>query len=353
MFEAIAHLYPQAKIDICVKPKDVAGRIRRKLSRSLPDIGQVGGGKKRRGQRITVYTAGSTHHAEHSGADILLADEIHQLMTDNTSRALAQSWRNTRNFGFTATPEGRMDGAHAKLEMFFGPEIFRLLYPEAVELGLVVPIHVRWLPIHLTHNPALDKTGITKMRWGIWRNQDRNKMIADDVRANYPDPDTQVLILVDKVDHAVHLAQFLPEFSLCYGSMNEDKLEMYKRNHYLSENFAPTTPEVRERMRREFEAGKLKRVIATDIWATGVDFERLQVLYRADARESEIMDAQGPGRVSRLCDATGKESGEIVDCMDAFDKGFLRKSRSRKSSYKTLGWSQDWPSGRRQISHVP
>lgn len=349
MFEAIAHLYPRAKIDIIVRPKDVAARIRRRLSRTIPNVGQVGGGEKFRGDRVTIYTAGSAHHAQNSDAHFLLGDEIHQLMTDQTSRAMAESWRFTRNFGFTATPDGRMDGADAQLELFFGRQIFYLSYQEAVQLGLVVPIHVRWLPIRSGYNPAKDRSGVTKMRWGIWRNQERNQKIAEDIRANYTDPNTQILILVATVEHAIMLWQFLPEFSLCYGSMDPEDQERYIRNHFLPENFQPTTSDVREQMRDDFEAGTLKRVIATDVWATGVDFEQLQVLYRADARESEIMDAQGPGRVSRISPASGKENGEVIDCYDAFDKTFKRKSETRKRHYAALGWSQDWPSGRRQI----
>jgi superfamily II DNA or RNA helicase len=350
MFEAIAHLYPRAKIDIIVRPKDVASRIVRQLSRSIPNVGMIGGGEKLRGDRITVYTAGSCHHAD-GNADFLLGDEIHQLMTDETSKAMAQAWRFTRNFGFTATPSGRMDGADAQLEMFFGRQIFHLSYQAAVSLGLVVPIHVRWIPIRLDHNPAHNKDGVTKMRWGIWRNQDRNRLIAEDVRRQYPDPNTQILILTATVDHAIMLWQFLPEFALCYGqSIDAEDIERYKRNHYIPQNFIEVTASRRDEMRRQFEAGTLKRVIATDVWSTGVDFAQLQVLYRADARDSEILDSQGPGRVSRISPDSGKEIGEVIDCYDVFDTSFKRKSESRKRHYAALGWSQDWPSGRRQLS---
>ncbi len=349
MFEAIAHLYPKAKIDIVVKPKDVAARIVRQLTRTIPNVGLVGGGSKCRGARVTVYTAGSCHHAT-GDADFLLGDEIHLLMTDETSKAMAQAWRFTRNFGFTATPSGRLDGADAQLELFFGRRIFRLTYPEAVELGLVVPIHVRWLPIRLNHNPAQDKDSVTKMRWGIWRNTERNQLIAADVRANYQDPNTQILILTATVDHAIMLWQNLPEFALCYGqSIDPDDIERYKRNHYIPQNFIPMTADRRDAMRQAFEEGTLKRVIATDVWSTGVSFDHLQVLYRADARDSANLDAQGPGRVSRLSPETGKQIGEVIDCYDAFDKGFKRKSESRKRHYAALGWTQTWPSGRRQI----
>lgn len=351
LFEAICHLYPKAKVDIVVKPKDVAKRLVRQLSRSLPNVGMVGGGERFHGDRVTIYTAGSMHHTT-GEADFLLCDEAHMLMTDTFSQALATGWRYSRNFGFTGTPAGRMDGAHAQLELFFGRQIFYLSYEAAAALGLVVPIHVRWLPINLVHNPAKGKSGVYKMKAGIWRNQDRNSIFANDIRNNYQDPDTQILVLVATVDHAIMLWQFLPEFSLCYGSMLPEKMEWYKQNHFLPDNFAPTTPAVRDEMREQFSEGTLKRVIATDVWATGVDFEQLQVLYRLDARESPILDAQGPARVSRISPTTGKKSGEVIDGYDCFDEGFKRKSASRRRNYAELKWSQDWPETRGRIRNA-
>ena len=351
MFEALCHLYPKAKFHIVVKPKDVAQRIVRQLSRSIPNVGQVGGGKNWIGDRVTVFTAGSVHKTD-GDCDFLIGDEVHLLMTGKAARGLGEGWRFARNFGFTATPEGRMDGSHAMLECFFGRQIFYLSYQEAVALGLVVPINVRWLPIHLGGtNPAANKTGVPKMRWGIWRNDERNRVIAEDVRSHYG-PEHQVLILVATIDHAIHLWKHLPEFELCYANFKADDIERYKRNDYLPQNFVPTTPDRREQMRDAFAAGTLKKVIATDVWATGVDFEQLQVIYRTDARESEILDAQAPGRVSRIHPESGKEMGEVIDCYDIFDKGLARKSQTRKGHYRALGWSQDWPAGRRQINHA-
>lgn len=349
LFEAMCHLYPRAKFAIGVRLVDVARRITRQLSRTLPNIGQVGGNECRYGDRITIYTAGSFHKAR-GDEDFFLGDEAHLLMADQAARGMAQSWRWSRNFGWTGTTDARLDGADAQMELFFGRTIFKITYQEAVALGLVVPIHVRWIPINLPHNPAANKFGTSKTRWGIWRHQERNQLIAQDIRNNYPDPNTQILILAATVEHAIMLWQFLPDFSLCYGQkIDRDDLERYKRNHYLPQNFVETTPERREQMRQDFEEGKLKRVIATDVWATGVDFAQLQVLYRVDARESEILDAQGPARVSRISPESGKSYGEVIDCCDNWDKSFRRKSENRRRHYRALGWSQDWPTGRGRL----
>lgn len=343
LFEMLAHLYPRAVFDILVQGKDIAHTILRRLTRTVPNVGLVGGGKRDFGERVTVCIAASARHmTDRRKTDFLLGDEAHQLVVPSTGSWITTNWRYSRNFGFTGTYGKRGDRADAQLELLFGPAIYTLTYPQALKLGLVVPIHVRWLPIRLATNPASGRDDVGRKRWGIWRNDGRNQAIAADIRQHYPDNSQQILVLVATLEHAVMLWQYLPEFSLCYGGITRDKVDKYVRSGLLPAGFVATTPEIRNQLRQQFETGELRRVIATDVWATGVDFPQLPVLYRADGRGSEIMDAQGPGRVSRT--AEGKVAGKVIDCCDFFDPGFFRMSKSRRRSYTKMGWSQEWPS---------
>jgi superfamily II DNA or RNA helicase len=339
---AASQLFPDARIDVVTKSVDVAERIVRSLRRFVPKVGMIGDGWKQR-ERVTVITAGSLQHAD-GDADFLFADEVHQLATINFSTALAARYRNSRNFGLSATPYARMDNAHAILEPLFGPLVFDLPYQQAVELGLVVPVRVRWLPVRLSHNPAERfKNRVARKRNGIWTNRSRNAMIAAAVR-EYPE-NSQVLILVETIEHAVHLGSLLPEFTLMYSQMAPYDCAAYKRAKLLPDDYRPLSDIQKHEMRKQFEDGTLRRVIATDVWSTGVDFEQLNVLVRADDRDSDIVDVQGPGRVSRVYtapDGTVKEFGEVIDCMDTFDPTFYRKSTGRRDSYKLLGWEQNW-----------
>ncbi len=344
---AAALLFPDARIDVVTKSVDVAERIKRSLKRFVPRVGFIGDGWKQR-ERVTVITAGSLAHAD-GDADFLFADEVHQLATINFSTTLASRYRNSRNFGMSATPYARMDNAHNVLEPLFGPMIFELTYPQAVELGLVVPVRVKWIPMRLRSNPA-ERYGnrISRKRYGIWTNHERNAMIAAAV--NEYSADQQVLILVETIEHAVYLGQHLPNFTLVYGSMLPSDCAGYKKHKLLPADYSPLTDVQKHDYRAQFEAGTLKHVIATDIWATGVDFEQLSVLVRADDRDSDIVDVQGPGRVSRTYtapDGTRKEFGDVIDCMDTFDPQFYRKSLGRRNSYKLLGWEQNWHDAQR------
>jgi hypothetical protein len=173
-------------------------------------------------------------------------------------------------------------------------------------------------------------------------------MIAAAVR-EYPE-DHQILILVETIEHAVNLGALLPDFTMVYGAMFPSDCAKYKARNLLPKEYKPLTDYDKHKLRGQFESGELKRVIATDVWSTGVDFEQLNVLVRADDRDSDIVDVQGPGRVSRLYvspDGVKKEFGEVVDCMDTWDTTFYRKSMGRRNSYKLLGWEQNWNDAQR------
>lgn len=338
MLIAICHYYPYAKIHITVPHVDIVASIVRRLSATIPDVGHVGGGRKHYGDRVTVFSADSLHLSD-GEADFLLGDEGHLLIAPRSADNIGRIYRYTRNYTFTATPDGRLDGADERLRMFFGEIIYDMPYPEAVRLGLVCPILVRWLPMNFETDPVGDRTGVPKLRWGLWRNQQRNGAFAADAR-QYP-ADHQILMLCATVEHAINLWQHLPEFSVCHGVMKVDELEDLKRAYRLPANFTHVTASVRDGMRGAFERGELKKVIATDVWMTGVDFASLPTMYRLDARESSIISTQGPGRVSRIF--RGKEFGEVVDSCDYFNKSFYRKAGVRRRTYASNGWEQQWP----------
>lgn len=329
----ICKLFPHAKIHVVTKRKDIVQKTVRFLTTHLPNVGQVGGGKKRAG-RITVFTADSLHISD-GDADILLADEAHELMADSYAEELAK-YRRTRCFALTATPTGRKDGTDARMASFFGEVIFNMTYQEAVDLGVVAPIAVEWLEIAQPNNPCEGKVDVAKKRWGIWRNSYRNKIIADRAKQFV---DEQVLILVETIEHALYLRKELPNYSLCYSEngISDDDLDFYRRCKLMKPDEQPLTAEEREDLRIRFEKGELKKVIATGVWSTGVDFVDLQVLIRADGQDSEIMDFQAPGRVCRLSSA--KEFGLVVDCMDRFDSSLLRKAKNRNKNYLNKGWT--------------
>jgi superfamily II DNA or RNA helicase len=325
-------LYPSAKIHIVVRRVELANKLFEFISRYIPDVGLVGASRRIK-SRVTIYVAASLHHSDFD-ADILLADEAHELLAERSSQYLSR-YRFSRNYAFTATPKGRFDNADIRMEVLFGRTIYFMSYEEAVQKGLVIPIMVFWVPVD---GSALSYSSmVAKERYGIWRNAKRNQIIASIAKA-LPD-DWQTLILVRTVEHGCFLKELLPDYTLVFDSLDYDRYLRWRKQGLVSSDIRVYDDDERRQLRQDFEANRLKKVIATYIWAVGIDPVHLRALIRADASGSEIMAVQAPGRLSRI-GSIGKDYGIVIDFLDSFDSAFRAKSSSRRKMYRQLGWQQ-------------
>jgi superfamily II DNA or RNA helicase len=345
MFAALAMLLPLAKILIGVKSIENVQKTVKVLLKYLPkaSVGQRGGGRAKEA-RVTVATAASL--GNYTGKpDLFLGDEAHELLAESYVGDIVTVADQAIRYGLTATVEGRSDHADARMEAVFGKTLFRLTYPEAVANGLVVPIEVRWRRNDPGYNPAEDFTGDTaRKRHGLWIHKHRNADIAT-VAREHRDADDQVLILVDKIEHLLHLARLLPDFALCYGNISPADEDWYHQNKLLPPDYKPLTVAVRKQIREAFEVGKIRGAIATGVWRLGVSFDALAVMIWAGSGSSPIDITQGPSRVSRIHAESGKEYGIVYDWTDEFDEAFHKQAISRRRTYKKHGWTQVEPAG--------
>lgn len=335
----LIQMYPKSKFHIVTRSKSVLHEIYTRLVKVSPNVGIFCSDKKVLDKRVMCITADSLGRLE-SDVDFLIFDECHQAAAPTYSKAITEKYTHARCYGFTATPTGRSDGADNALTFLFGDVIYTMSYADGVEKGLVVPINVEWLrcsDCDSAYSPWSSK--VTNFRNFIWRNDYRNGLIAKYVHDNLNENE-QVLILVASVEHAVYLHQFLPEYTLVYGTMQD--VEFYKRHDLLPEDYKVMSAKERKQAQEDFKSGKLRKVIATDVWSTGVDFPSLRCVVMGSARSSSIMGTQSGGRVSRL--SFGKNGGTVVDIVDAFEDGstpFMSSSKARQKTYKSLGWTQN------------
>ena len=89
-------------------------------------------------------------------------------------------------------------------------------------------------------------------------------------------------------------------------------------------------------IRKRFESGELKKLIATNIFSEGVNFVHLKYLIRADGETSKISSTQIPGRLSRLC--PGKDCAYLFDFVDHFSPWAYQRSVVRFKDYIQAGW---------------
>lgn len=336
----------KANIVITTKHLQVLHDHFTRLSQHMGDVGIICSGKNIADRRVMCVSAGSLHRLNHKKVDVLIADEHHELGTDNFIAKLS-SFKNSRMYGLSANVGDRTDGSDFELEGVFGQVINKLSYQEGVENSMVVPIEVTWHTVSMDKNPAEGKEGIFRKKYGIWRNKVRNQIIADVANQYLTD---QVLITVETVEHACYLKQLLPDFQLCYSVSEESNktVENMYSNGVLSELPNRMTEERLFNLKKDFELGIAKKVIATSVWNRGVNFHQLQVLIRADGAANAVADTQIPGRLARL--SSGKNHGVLVDFMDEFDHSLHLRSKKRYANYKSKGWSQNLPSSQKTRS---
>lgn len=343
-----AVLFPKAIIDVTTKRVDVMRqRLFPELAANLPSVGMVGGGKREKGRRVTCYTADSLHHAR-PNADFVFVDEGHEACADNFAASLGM-FHHARMWMFSASWDMRLDNKDMRAEAIAGPIRLSVSYQKCVELGIVSPIKIIWTDVIMDENPCSDAlTSVKKKELGYWTNAYRNKLIARD--ANLYDDDTQVLITVETLEHAMRLKELLPDFRVVYSGQGLDEKDLEWFQETFPETFREITPEKRARMAKRFEEGRLKKVIATTVWNVGVNFRNLEVLIRADGGGSPINDTQIPGRNSRTNTAVVKTDGTkhkhvaiVHDYKDQFDTGCQKKAAGREASYTKHGWEQITP----------
>lgn len=338
VIEKIVELYPKQNHLVITKSKSVCNQLYKRLKTRFPSAGVWNSDKHIKGNPL-VATSGSLGHLDLENYDVVQLDEVHELMTKSFLDHYPRLEK-CKLISYSASPDQRLDNTALAMEAYFGVKICKVDYSDGVDLGLVVPIEVWKINWECEPRDALRgyRVDVMKMRLGYWANFARNSAIAKVVYEEIPkrvsEKDPQILILVDKIEHALQLKKLLPDFEVVYGEMDKEAAAAFKKSGLLTEE--PKSRKQVEKIREEFSAGTLKRAIATGIWSTGVDFPNLSVIIRADGGASQIKDIQMPGRVCRL--GQGKEKGILVDFGDFFDFWAARRSKSRFDSYKEKKW---------------
>lgn len=345
LIKLLAKMYKTAQIVFTVTTTDVARRVYADLRMELGDsVGFIGDGEYKL-RRIIICIAKSLHKCP-KDVNLVLCDECHELLTVNYISLLSKFTR-ARMFGFTASPEGRTDGTDTLAHAIFGPVLIDVSYEEGVAGGNILPIAVRMYKVGTGPNLEGIRDSNTMLRYGLWRNSSRNQLIADVVTQTIEEvgPDAQILIMVDKIEHAYLLGQLLPDFMIVTGDLDSKRYWKLREQGVILEGQKTCSKEWRAYCLKQFEENKMKHVIATMVWKQGVDFRDLSVLVRADGLASAINAVQIPGRLSRLGKHTEKVEGILIDFFDEFSTRLKGRSYARLRIYKSHGWAVEHRAG--------
>ncbi len=345
LLRLIAKLYPTAVIIFTVPSIEIAREIYEAVKEHDSTIGFVGDGR-RDVQRVTVAVTHSLRYCR-KDANLLIGDEAHALVASDFREQLVEFTR-AKFIGMTATDEGRSDDGDQYIEALFGPTIARIPYQDAVESGNVVPLKVWVFQSNHGFNVSQIQNKAYKDKHGLWMNDSRNQLIAHSIRyaeqrlpqeIGIAAADLQILIMVTTAEHAYRLQQVLPDFTVVTGAPDKERIDELKEMKAMTASQVICTPKDRKRLKKEFSDGTLKRVIATKVWAKGVNFQDLNVLARADGTASMIDSGQIPGRLSRLGSERDKGVAYLIDYNDTFSPDMQGRSKSRFQVYRANRWA--------------
>ena len=371
IIKQILKMFPTLKILVVSKAQAVVRELYKRAVEAVGDeAGCVyAGANNSVGKRVVVTTTRSLHKIPEEEVQLLLFDEAHALGINDCAEQLKR-FTNCRRFGLTATPF-RSDGSEVMLECFFGPRLVDIEYEESVEQGNVTQLS--YIMMDVNNGPTFIEDSVEegkttsqlfKKRWAYWRNRTRNETIAYVVKSAL-DRGLQVLVMLETLEHAVILNQYLPDLPVVhYGGsstsfdtvaqnlIKDTKMKevfiQYAEDHnmdttdllavaieFMKEKYTLKTKD-KNILSDKMASGELRAAIATMTWSEGVDYKQLNVLVRADGMISKVRNDQIPGRLSRLWET--KKMGLLVDFNDTWTPWVVRNTKARESTYKRNKW---------------
>ena len=239
---------------------------------------------------------------------LLIADEAHSCAAEQAMSVILASQAPFR-FGFTATPVGRSDQRDLVVQGLFGPIIDLVDHEQLKQKGFHPSItldlyYAGWEGDYVYMEDVL-----------VVHNTRRNEQIVQ--LAQEAGRTGPVLILVRRIEHGRILHALL-----------EKNPPRGKRVYYVDGESSSTE---RECVREETKADMVGVIIATAVFAQGLDIPELAVGINAGGGKAPILTEQKLGRISRPYGGTIKR---WVDFDDNYTTTFRRHSQERALLYR-------------------
>ncbi len=328
---------------ILVTKKDLAFQHREEMEKMLGEkIGIIEEGRFEP-ERVTVAVINTLWIKVHKKKDkavkeylenieYLIIDECHHLIDSKMMKQVVTKCKNTiARHGFSGSPYS-LTTDDMELECLTGPPLSKVSMSMLIQKGWVSrPI------INMVSYP-------TKMSYTFFRNaynqqivngKIRNKAVTDIVLKKYNNTEKSILILVRIVRHG----KLLLDSFLEAGIENEDVEFIYGGTHKSKRNG----------VKEDFKSGKLRIVIASQIWNEGINIPIVGVLVKADGGGGKHIEEDRGVRsvvqqIGRVLRKPVKKDGEIntseeniVEVYDFLDRGhkdLWKHSSNREKTFK-------------------
>ncbi len=281
------------------------------------EIGMIGGGKIRIGERITLAMVQTLYKCAASVSQrigFLLVDECHRAPSRIFTQAVT-AFDSKYMLGLSATP-WRRDKLSKLIFWHLGDLHYKLERAELIKSGDVLPaeVIVRETNFRPYHDPSME---YTQMLAELVADDDRNRMIAEDVAKEAREHSGVSLVLSDRKAHCDTLKALLKY-----------------RHHIIAELLTgDLSPLERQNVLERLKRGEFKVLIATgQLMGEGFDCKDLTTLFLTTPIRFKGRVLQYLGRVLRP--APEKKAARVFDYVDIHVEPLKAAARERLGVYQ-------------------
>ncbi len=291
-------------------------RIRHFLGLPAEEVGRIGGGRRRLGDRITVAMVQTLYKCADEVArrtGFLVVDECHRCPSRTFTEAVS-AFDSRYMLGLTATP-WRRDKLDDLIFWHLGSLHHRVDKKHLVDSGDVLPVHIVYRPTTFEpfHDPVQE---YSKMLVELTCDDRRNRMIAEDVAREARRGRGVCLVLSDRKSHCETLRALLT-----FGHKIDAELLT-----------GDLTREERGRVLEKVRRGKCRVLVATgQLMGEGIDCGELTTLFLTTPIRFSGRLVQYLGRVLRPL--PGKNRAVVYDYVDERVPALAAAARARRRVY--------------------
>ena len=291
-------------------------RIETFLNIPVNEIGRIGGGKKKIGEKITVALVQSLYKCAEAVAPQvghLIVDECHRTPSRTFTDAVTE-FDARYMLGLSATP-WRRDNLSKLIFWHLGDVHHQVEKNDLIRSGQVLPADIifRETEFKPYYDPVQE---YSKMLSELTLDDDRNRLIAADIAAEAARHPGICLVLTDRKKHCKSLGALLRYgFSLPVDILTGD-LNAGERQAVMD----------------RLQEGRIKVLIATgQLIGEGFDCRELTTLFMATPVRFSGRIIQYLGRILRP--APGKKRARVFDYVDVNVEPLLKAAGARKKIY--------------------
>jgi superfamily II DNA or RNA helicase len=291
-------------------------RIETFLNIPVKEIGRIGGGKKKIGEKITVALVQSLYKCAETVAPQvghLIVDECHRTPSRTFTDAVTE-FDARYMLGLSATP-WRRDNLSKLIFWHLGDVHHQVEKNDLIRTGQVLPADIifRETEFKPYYDPVQE---YSKMLSELTLDDDRNRLIAADIAAEAASHPGICLVLTDRKKHCESLGALLRYgFSLPVDILTGD-LNAGERQQVMD----------------RLQEGRIKVLIATgQLIGEGFDCRELTTLFMATPVRFSGRIIQYLGRILRP--APGKKRARVFDYVDINVEPLLKAADARKKIY--------------------